>query len=352
MRFGLIGYGLWGRHHARAIAQAPGATLAAIACRSEATAAAARQDFPGVPVHLDYRELLARPDVDVADVVVPNDLHEAVGVAALEAGKDVLLEKPLAPTLPACDQLIATARRTGRLLSVGHELRLSPQWGAIKALVDAGDLGDLRSAAMTLFRFPYRPGSGGWRYAPGRIGSWIMEELVHHFDLLLWYFARWGDPVSVVAAGTAASGDTARTETFTGLLRFPGGRHAVVTFTLAGFEYHLVAEVVGSEGALRGWWSGGLDRTRQGACELRVKRRGARAPEALPLAASGELFELEEQLRQIVPAFRERRVLVSAEEARRAVVVCLAAERSVREGREVALRVEGAGERSRRRLTS
>jgi predicted dehydrogenase len=68
-----------------------------------------------------------------------------------------------------------------------------------------------------------------------------------------------------------------------------------------------------------------------------VRRRGAAAPETIPLTASGELFELEEQLRRVVPAFRERRALVSAEEARRAVAVCLAAEQSVREGREIPL---------------
>ena len=58
MRFGLIGYGLWGRHHAAAIAKAPGAELAAIACASEATAAAARRDFPGVPVDIGYPRLV------------------------------------------------------------------------------------------------------------------------------------------------------------------------------------------------------------------------------------------------------------------------------------------------------
>src|SRR5215510_9903702 len=78
------------------------------------------------------------------------------------------------------------SRRTGRVLSIGHELRLSQQWGAIKRIIDAGDLGDLRSVTFNLFRFPYRPGSGGWRHDPNRIGSWIMEELVHHFDLVLW----------------------------------------------------------------------------------------------------------------------------------------------------------------------
>lgn len=349
MRFGLIGYGLWGRHHARAIAQAPGATLAAIACRTPETAADACRDFPGVAVYLDHRELLARSDVDVVDVVVPNDLHATIGVAALEHGKDVLLEKPLAPTLAECDRLIATARRTGCVLSVGHELRLSSQWGGIKTLIDAGDLGDPRRALVSLFRFPYRPGSAGWRHQPSRIGSWIMEELVHHFDLLLWYFAGAGDPLSVVAAGqpapppggvpagTGPGGGWAMADNFSCLLRFPGDRHAVVAFTLAAFEYHLLVEIVGSEGAARGWWSGTLDRTREAAFELRVKRRGAAAPETLPVGPSGELVELEAQLRLAVTAFRERRALVPPEDARRAVAVCLAAEASLRQGREVAV---------------
>jgi myo-inositol 2-dehydrogenase/D-chiro-inositol 1-dehydrogenase len=337
VRFGLIGYGLWGRHHARAIVQAPGATLAAIACRSAETAEAAARDFPGVPVHRDYRELLTRDNVDAVDVVVPNALHAEVGVAALEAGKDVLLEKPLAPTLEDCDRLIAAARRTGRVLTVGHELRLSHQWGAIKTLIDAGDLGDVSAAVVNLFRFPYRPGSGGWRYDPGQVGSWIMEELVHHFDLLLWYFARHGEPIAVSVVGHGRRDDPAMSDGVACTLRFPGGRYAVVTLSLTGFEYHLTAEVVGTEGAVRGWWSGGLDRTREAAFELKVKRRGALAPETIPLAASGELFELEEQLRQVVSAFRERRALVPAEEARKAVAVCRAVEQSVREGREIPL---------------
>jgi myo-inositol 2-dehydrogenase/D-chiro-inositol 1-dehydrogenase len=337
MRFGLIGYGLFGRHHARAIAQAQGATLAAIACRSAETAAAARKDYPDAFVDLDYRALLARRDIDAVDIVVPNDLHEEIGVAALEAGKDVLLEKPLAPTLAACDRLIETARRTGRVLSIGHELRLSEQWGAIKRLIDAGDLGDLRCVTFNLFRFPYRPGSGGWRHDPRRIGSWIMEELVHHFDLVLWYFARWGDPVAVSAVGFSRGGDPVLAEVLTATLRFPGGRYAVVTLTLTGFEYHLGCEVIGADGALRAWWSGGMDRTREADFGLTVRRRGESAPVVLPLKVSGELFELEEQLRQAVGAFRERRALVSPDEARKAVAVCLAVEEALREGGEISL---------------
>ena len=337
MRFGLIGYGLWGRHHARAIAQAPGATLAAIACRTPETADAARKDWPDVAVELDYRALLARRDIDAIDIVVPNDLHEEIGMAALEAGKDVLLEKPLAPTLAACDRLIETARQQGRVLSVGHELRLSEQWGAIKRIIDAGDLGDLRCVTFNLFRFPYRPGAGGWRHDRRRVGSWIMEELVHHFDLALWYFERWGDPVAASAVGFARDGDPTLTEVLTATLRFAGGRYAVATLTLTGFEYHLASEVIGAEGALRAWWAGGMDRTREADFGLTVQRRGATAPRAVSLQVSGELFELEEQLRRTVEAFRERRALVSGDEARKAVAVCLAVETSLRERREVAL---------------
>ena len=128
MRFGLIGYGAWGKHHAAAFRKVPGAVLAAIACRSEASAVAARQEFPGVPVHRDYRELLRQADIDAVDIVVPNDLHAEIGVAALEHGKDVLLEKPMAPTPEECDRLIAAARAGGRVLSIGHEFRLSTQW--------------------------------------------------------------------------------------------------------------------------------------------------------------------------------------------------------------------------------
>lgn len=350
LRFGLIGYGAWGRHHAEAIRKAPGAELAAVACASEATAAAARAEL-GVSVHRDYRALLARPDVDAVDIVLPNDLHAEVGVAALDAGKDVLLEKPMAVTPAECDRLIAAARRTGRVLSIGHELRLSPQWGGIKALIDAGELGEPRYVGLTLFRFPYRQGAGGWRYVRERIGSWILEEPVHAFDFVLWYLERWGDPTSLVACGSGGldpsahpagasahpSGDAALPRDFSALVRFASGAHAVITETLAGFEYHQAIVVTGTEGAARGWWSGLLDRTLEPTFELKVKRRGQTAPEVLPIDRSGEVFELEAQLARTVEAFRERRPLVSGVEARKRIVLCVEAERSIREGREVLL---------------
>ncbi len=78
VRFGLIGYGAWGSHHARTLAKTPGAELTAICARSEETRAKARSDHPTVRVYADFAELLAREELDAVDVVLPSHLHYPV----------------------------------------------------------------------------------------------------------------------------------------------------------------------------------------------------------------------------------------------------------------------------------
>ena len=85
VRFGLIGYGLFGAHHAAAIAAGADTELAAVAVRSEASQEAASEDHPGVLVCADYKELLARKDIDIVSVVAPNALHYEIGNAVLNA---------------------------------------------------------------------------------------------------------------------------------------------------------------------------------------------------------------------------------------------------------------------------
>ena len=208
MRFGLIGYGAWGRFHADAIGKTPGAELAAIACASEATAVAARERHPTAKVHLDWRALLADRSIDAVDIVVPNHLHAEVAIAALEAGKNVLLEKPMAGSIADCDRIVEAVRRTGKVLSVGHEFRVSSQWGLVRRLIRDGEIGEPLYANVSLFRFPYRPGAGGWRYEGSRVGSWILEEPVHFFDMLMWWFEELGDPHLVHGFGNAKERDT------------------------------------------------------------------------------------------------------------------------------------------------
>ena len=160
---------------------------------------------------------------------------------------------------------------------------------------------------MSLFRFPYRQGSGGWRYGRDTVGSWILEEPVHFFDMLMWWFAGAGDPASVQAFGNSKGRGAGMYDNFSAVMRWPDGPYALVTQTLAGFEHHHVVEVVGREGSVRTWWSGTMDRTLTPKHELKVQRKGASACEIVELGPSGEVFELEEQLARVVEAFREGR---------------------------------------------
>ena len=160
---------------------------------------------------------------------------------------------------------------------------------------------------------------------------------MHFFDFVMWYFERWGDPRSVLAVGNTGADTPEMSDNFSAIVRFPGALYAVITQTLAGFEHHHTVEIAGSEGAIRTWWSGTMDRTRHPAFELKVRRRGRAECETVEIGRSGEVFELEEEIAQTAAAFRARRPLVSGEEARKRVRVCLAAEQSLREGREVAL---------------
>jgi myo-inositol 2-dehydrogenase/D-chiro-inositol 1-dehydrogenase len=344
MRFGLIGYGAWGRYHARSIQSLPGLVVAHVASRSGESASLARRDFPAARVTLDWHDVIADPDVDVVDVVLPNHLHAEVGCAALAAGKDVLLEKPMAITRAQCDALVAAAAASGRVLSIGHEFRLSTQWGRAKEAIDRGDIGVPLFCNVNLFRNFYRSGADGWRYDRARVGSWILEEAVHFFDFVLWYMEAHGDPLSVRAYGNQRPDrEEGMYDNFSALLRFAGGAYATITQSVAGFEHHLVIEVTGTEGAVRTAWSGAMDRDHHPVFDYRVQpkgfafERGVRESEHHDIAASGEVYELTEQIRRTVEALAARKPLVSGQESRKRVICCIEAERSIREAREVAL---------------
>jgi predicted dehydrogenase len=93
----------------------------------------------------DYRELLKRDEIDAVFVCVPDYLHEECAVAALEAGKAVYLEKPMAITIEGCDRILRTAMRTGSKLFVGHNMRHFPFVLKMKEIIDSGMIGEVQT---------------------------------------------------------------------------------------------------------------------------------------------------------------------------------------------------------------
>ena len=236
VRFGLIGYGLFGAHHATAIAAAENAELVAITVKSEASREAAQAAYPDVKIYADYEHMLATETLDIVDVVVPNALHHAVGTAVLEAGCHLLMEKPMALTLQQCDTLIQLAEQKGKLIAVGHELRLSSLWAGAKTLIDEGKIGTPQHVLIELSRFPYRQGSEGWRYDIDRVGSWILEEPIHFFDLARWYLEACDEPLSVYARSNSRHADHPELkDNFTAIVNHRDGAYAVVSQKLAAF---------------------------------------------------------------------------------------------------------------------
>lgn len=333
LRVGLIGYGAWGSHHARVIAANPDAALVAVAARSEATAAKARGEHPSSKVFTDYRELLVQ-ELDAVVIVLPSHLHHEVTHAVLASGRHALLEKPMALSVAHCAELIALASAKKRVLALGHEMRLSSLWGRVKDLLDSGAIGAPLYTLIELWRRPYRLGADGWRYDIERVGNWILEEPIHFFDLARWYLGA--NPCRVVARANGKQLDRPELhDHFSALVDFPGGRYAVISQCLGGWEHHQTVKISGRTGALWASWSGANDRTFQPTFSLRVQEEDQLREVAIAKPA-GEVFELEAQFARFVAAIQTGAApAATGDDGRWAVAMCLAAAESARSGQPV-----------------
>lgn len=333
VRFALAGFGAWGKFHATSIHDNPDARLVAITAQTDASRAEAARLFPAARVYSDAFEMIRQCDCDIVDIVTPNATHRGLAVAALDAGRSVLLEKPMATTLDDCRAIVAAAESRRGQLAVGHELRLSSQWGEIKRLIVAGVIGRPQYVLVELSRKPYRLGASGWRYDPARVGSWVLEEPIHFFDLARWYLADSGDPVELVAY--ANSRDASRPElfdNFSAMFRYANGGYAVVSQTLAAFEHHQTVKISGTKGAIWAGWSGAQDRTSSPSFFLKVFD-GQTLVDHPMATASGEVFELRAEIASCVRTFRDGTPPVAdARDGLWSAGLCLLAEESIRRG--------------------
>jgi predicted dehydrogenase len=143
IRVGVVGLGYWGPNLARNFEGLPGAELRWLCDDSEAALARVAAQFPGVRTTTELDALLADPHLDAVACATPVPTHADVALRVLDAGKHCFVEKPLAQTVAAAEEVAAAARASHRVLMVGHLLEYHPGVEKLKEIADSGHLGDL-----------------------------------------------------------------------------------------------------------------------------------------------------------------------------------------------------------------
>jgi predicted dehydrogenase len=195
VRYGVIGLGM-GRAHISGMREIMRAELTAVCDTNEERLADCLKSYPGVVGYTDYKALLERDDVDAVVVATPDRLHREMTVAAINAGKHVLCEKPMALTLEDCQMMIDASRNTDRKLMIGQICRFTPGFMRAKQLIDNGEIGDLF--------FVESEYAHDYSKIPGTFSNWRLDPLRHGFlgggchavDLVRWIA---GNPYEVAA---------------------------------------------------------------------------------------------------------------------------------------------------------
>jgi predicted dehydrogenase len=208
IRVGVVGVGHLGRHHARLYASLPGATLVAVVDKDAARAKQIASEY-GCEALTDASELVGR--VTAASVATPTVHHRAAAETLLSGGVDVLIEKPIAPSLADADAILATAKQADRIVMVGHTERFNPAMAALSRAVDAPRFVEIHRLA-------------GFSARSTDVDV-ILDLMIHDLDLLLWFDGS--EPVSVDAVGVAAL--TEKIDIANARIRFASGCVANVT---------------------------------------------------------------------------------------------------------------------------
>jgi predicted dehydrogenase len=196
VRVGLIGFGLAGQaFHAPVIRGVPGMDLA---CIVERRSSRAREKYPDVRVARTVEELLADKEIQLCVIATPNDSHFELARTCLLAGRDVVVDKPFAPTLRESEELVRLAAACGRLITVYQERRWDGDFETVKKIVQSGRLGTIVEYECRFDRFRPEPKANAWRERADQPAAGILFDLGPHvIDQALVLF---GEPRAITAS--------------------------------------------------------------------------------------------------------------------------------------------------------
>jgi len=187
-----------------------------------------RLDFSNIRKYRTVEEVLRDRDIEAVDICLPTHLHAPVTIAALRAGKHVLVEKPMALDGPAADQMIQEAEASGRTLMVAHVLRFFPSYRELSKSLSEGRLGPIRYAFFR--RRTATPAWGRWQIDTDQSGGGVFDLLIHDVDMCLHLF---GAPEAVSAKGYEALGSGI--DCISADLHYPG----IGSVSITGGWHHL-----------------------------------------------------------------------------------------------------------------
>lgn len=201
IKVGIIGAGHFGAAHAKALQSIANAELVA-ACRNDVEGLKTFTDQFGGKGYLDYHDLLADPQVEAVVVALPHHLHTDVAIACAEAGKHIMIEKPLAPTVSECRRILSAAEMAGVMLMPGHTMRFSLPFIAAKRIIDTGELGHMRYGSSRMIKLWMEGNRRDWHLDPATGGGMLFTAGIHALDRLLAFAGRRATHVSAVTAAT------------------------------------------------------------------------------------------------------------------------------------------------------
>ncbi len=340
--FGLIGAGMIADFHARAIGEIEGARLVGIASRSSESAQSLAVRHGASFATNRIEELVSHPDVQVICVTTPSGAHLEPALAAIAAGKHVVIEKPIEITTERADRILDAAEKAGVLVAPIFQSRFGQGAQTVKAALDHGRLGRLVLASV--FVKWHRPASyyTGWK---GTLdldgGGVVINQSIHGLDLLQWFV---GLPEEVFAFATRRVHTGIEAEdTAAATLRYPGGALGTIEATTAAWPgWSRRIELCGEKGSIL------LEDDRIARWDFAEARpedeaiRKAKPDEALRSGAGAANAISHEghlrQIRNLVDAIRNGTPLaVDGREARKAVSLVNALYASARAGRPMRL---------------
>ncbi|HTM78282.1 MAG TPA: Gfo/Idh/MocA family oxidoreductase [Devosia sp.] len=246
---GIIGAGHFGAVHARAMAEVEGLTLAA-SCREDKAAAAAFASEYGGNAYGNWRELLADPNVDAVVIATPHHLHEEIAIGAAQAGKHILLEKPMAPTTRACDAINAAVAKAGVQLMIGHIMHFALPCLKAKEIIDSGVIGKPVLGSSWMIKLWMESNRRPWHLNTASGGGMLMTAGIHALDRLVWLMRQ--DVVGVNAlAGTFFHDQQADDSALIGLRFANGGIGQVQSVGYRNGAMGFAMDLVCESGTLR-----------------------------------------------------------------------------------------------------